>query len=49
MCLCEIPNLKHVLVTAGQVSLTTASNVSPHSQLRANLDNVSRRVSLMLV
>lgn len=45
VCLCEIPNLKHMLVTAGQVSLTRPSNVSPHSQLRANFDNLSRKGS----
>lgn len=43
MCLCEIPNLKHMLVTAGHVSLTSPSNVSPHFQLKVNFANLFRR------
>lgn len=41
MCPGKIPNLKHMLVTAWQASLTRPSNVSPHSQLRVNFDTFS--------
>ena len=47
VCLWEIPNLKHMLVPAGQVSLTRASNVSPCSQLRANFDDLTWKVRPM--
>lgn len=51
-CVCvKVTDLKHVLAAAGLVFLTRPSNISLHSQLRANLDKLrvtSARLSLSL-
>ena len=43
LCVWEIPHFKHMLETAGPVSLTSPSNVSLQSQPRTRLDDCSLR------